>query len=196
MIYRKLFISILIFFIASPLLAQHSDSTKAIRRPFALYIGFGPNLYFNNLEIAKDHVNLLNYSFVGRIMWEPEYFLSLGIESGYYRLYTVSVSSATEGSAHIVNNAIPIQVIISMKFLKNYYVNFSMGQTMLLNHSTSSNGADLHAKTWSFADLGAAAGYKFFYKNRFSMGLEAKFFYSTRLDDKNLALVYVAGYRF
>jgi hypothetical protein len=175
-------------------MSQTITAQQAKKHPFSIYAGFGPNIYFNNLVVAKNHVNVFNYSFVGRFMWEPEHFLSLGLETGYNRLYTVSVSSATDGSAHIINTAIPIQIVVSMKFLQRCYFNFSMGQSILLNHATSSNNGDFSATSWSFADIGAALGYRYHLNKRFSIGGEAKFFYSTHLNDKNLALVFMAGY--
>ena len=64
-------------------------------------------------------------------MWEPEHVLSVGIESGYYRLYTLTGPDTLH--ANIANSAIPIQLVISMKFLKSFYFNFSMGQSKLIN---------------------------------------------------------------
>ncbi|HTQ66018.1 MAG TPA: hypothetical protein VMI12_14560 [Puia sp.] len=196
MFFLRSYIIILICFFSVSATAQTSKAQKAKKHPFSFYAGFGPNIYFNNLVIAKNKVNEFNYSFVGRFMWEPEHFLSLGLETGYNRLYTVSVSSATEGNAHIINTAIPIQIVVSMKFLQRCYFNFSMGQSIILNHATSSNSGDFSATSWSFADIGAALGYRHHLKNRFSIGAETKFFYSTHLNDKNLALVFMAGYNF
>jgi hypothetical protein len=115
--------------------AQEKQPAKEKKHKFALYAGIGPNVYFNNLELAKNSVNVVNYSFVGRIMWEPEHFLSLGIESGYYRLYTVKSPEA--GNVFISNSAIPIQIVVSMRFLKSFYFAGSLGQSILLNEATS-----------------------------------------------------------
>jgi len=196
MTFCKLSVAFLICFFSIDTIAQNANTLKQKKHRFAVYGGFGPNYYFNNLVIGKNQVNEFNYSFAGRFMWEPEHFLSLGIESGYYRLYTLKASSPTDGTAHIINSAVPIQVVISMRFLDNFYCNFSMGQTILFNHATSSNYGDFSATSWSFADIGAALGYRYYVSKRISVSAEAKFFYSTHLDDKNLALVFMAGYKF
>ena len=74
-------------------------------------------------------MNEVNYSIAGRLMWEPEHYLSLGIESGYYRLYSLDVNSSDDStSVHILNVAIPIQLVISMKFFENFYASFSFGR--------------------------------------------------------------------
>src|SRR6188768_1578291 len=110
-------ILITIFFLAVTVQLKAQTTTEPLTKPFhhSLYVGVGPNFYFNNLVIAKDYVKEFNYSFAFRFMWEPEHLLSLGIESGYYRLYSVDFREQSE--VNISNNAIPIQLVVSMKFL-------------------------------------------------------------------------------
>jgi hypothetical protein len=174
--------------IASPVLKNYK---------FTFYGGIGPNYYFNNLVMAKDYVNSYNFSFVGRIMWEPEYNLSLGIESGYYRLYSIDIDfGRSNGTVHIVNAAIPIQIVASVKFLEYYYCSFSLGQSVLKNVVRTSNYGDYDASTWSLGDYGAAIGYKHLVSDRILFGTEVKGFYSSKLNDKNIALLFMAGLRF
>ncbi|HEX4851899.1 MAG TPA: hypothetical protein VFV08_13885 [Puia sp.] len=190
------FIAILFCFFSLSLHAQDSLQNHIKKHRIAFYGGVGANYYFNNMAIAKNHVNELNYSFVGRLMWEPEYFLSLGLESGYYQLYTINYSSETLGSGRIKNSVIPIQLVASMKFLKNYYANLSMGQSYLINETTNSTSGNSKAGTFSLADFGITLGYKHLFKSRISIGAELKFYSSKKYDDNNLALVFVTGYRF
>ena len=192
---RSIFFVSLICLLSSGLAAQTTSPTKNKRLKWALYAGVGPNYYFNNLKVGKDLVKPFNYSFVARFMWEPEHFLSLGIETGYNRLYTLKASNSSGQNAHIINSAVPIQIVVSMKFLNDYYFNFSMGQSILFNKATATNG-NFDATSFSFADLGAALGYRRAISERFVLSAEAKFYYSTHLDDKNIALIFMAGYRF
>ena len=170
-----------------------AESVKEHR--WALYGGLGPNYYFNNLELANNKVTELNYSVVGRLMWEPEYFLSLGFETGYNRLYSVSGDNSTTGKVHIVNVAIPIQLVISMKFLKNWYGNFNMGQAILLNNVTTSKLGNFDASNVSLGDFAATFGYKRKVSERFLLGAEIKGYYSAKLQDSNIALLFMTGYR-
>ena len=115
--------------------AQDIATSKSLKkRKFTLYTGLGPNFYFNNLVISKDYVRELNYAFVTRFMWEPEHFLSLGFETGYNRLYSIKESPNANSQIKINNAAIPIQLVVSMKFLKDFYGSFTMGQSILLNN--------------------------------------------------------------
>jgi hypothetical protein len=190
--FKNLFVVVTIILFA---LNSNAQSNKEHR--FAFYAGAGPNFYFNNLVLAKEKVNELNYSVVGRLMWEPEHNLSLGIESGFYRLYTVdSDLPGYEGNIHIANSAIPLQLIVSMKFLQNFYGSFSFGRAILLNKVSTTEYGTFNAQSFSLGDYTLSAGYKRNITSRFSVGAEVKAFYSGKLDDKNIALVFMGGFHF
>ena len=168
------------------------------KHKFTIYAGFGPDFYCNNLTISKNYVRELNYAFVTRFMWEPEHFLSLGFETGYNRLYHINESPTPGSQVKIVNAAIPIQLVISMKFLQNFYGSFTMGQSILLNNvSTRYNGVSttINATSVSLGDFGLNMGYRKLVSDRFFLGSELKIFYSSKLDDRNLGLIFMAGYR-
>jgi hypothetical protein len=171
---------------------SNKPETKTYR--YSIYGGVGPNIYFNNLVIGADYVNELNYSFSGKLMWEPEHLLSLGIESGYIRLYTLDFGD--QSSATIVNSAIPIHLVVTMKILKTYYFSFASGQTILLNDVSTEKNGEINASVLSLGDLSGSIGYKRQIKERISIGAETKFFYSSKLDDKNIALLFMAGFSF
>jgi len=193
--HRYCFVVLLCFFSAS-IYAQTDNHQNSKKHRFAFYGGIGPNYYFNNLAIASNKVNPWNYSLTGRLMWEPGHFLSLGIESGYYQLYTVHYSSESLGSGQIKNTLVPLQLVVSVKFMKNLYANFSMGQSYLQNEVTNSIIGNSKSSSLSLADFGITAGYRHIFKNRISIGAELKFYNSSKYDDSNLALVFITGYRF
>ena len=175
--------------------AQTDESASIKKHRWAVYGGIGPNYYFNNLEQAKARVTELNYSFVARLMWEPEYFLSIGFETGYNRLYSLSGTGPIVGDVSIVNVAIPIQLVVSMKFSRNIYGSFNVGQAILLNKVSTQNKGDFNASVLSLGDFAATVGYRKSISERFTMGTELKFYYSGKLDDKNVAFLVMAGYR-
>lgn len=186
---KKWLVALTLCFISFQMNAQ-MDSTMKHR--FTVYAGVGPNYYFNNLVIAKNLVNELNYSFVGRIMWEPEHRLSLGIETGYYRLYTLNFNGPAQ--SRVVNSAVPIQLVIGMRIHKWFYSNLSMGLSILTNDVTTNFTGDFDAKAVSAADFTLTLGYKKMLGERFSLGAETKVFYSSHAVDGNVALAFVAGY--
>ena len=193
MIITRFFKTILFCLFFANGMAQIEQPPKP-KHKFSVYAGAGPSIYFNNLQLGASHVNVLNYSFVGRFMWEPEHFLSLGLETGYYRLY--NIKTGEPDNVFISNSAIPIQIVVSMRFLQSFYFSGSLGQSILLNEASSSTYGKFDARNFSLGDFTATLGYKYHLHGRFSLGTEAKFFYSSRANDYNLALVFIGAYDF
>jgi hypothetical protein len=175
--------------------AQVDNQTPAKKHRLSIYAGIGPNYYFNNLVINKEQLQPWNKSLALRIIWEPQHFISLGLESGYYQLYTYEYTAQNLGPAMVTNIAIPIQLVASMKFLKNYYANASVGQSYLVNQFTSSEQGKFNSASWSLADYGITAGYKYRLSNRISLCAEAKFFHAAKFNDNNMAIVFLAGFK-
>ena len=117
---KKFIIFVFSCFIAVHSMAQNEQPENTVYHKFSLYAGVGPSYFFNNLHAFKDDVNSLGYAISFRAMWEPQHsFLSLGIESGYFRLYSVSSTVTTSNgtsSAHVTNSSVPIMLVVSMKF--------------------------------------------------------------------------------
>jgi hypothetical protein len=186
----------ILFFIGN---AQETSAKTIKKYKFTVYTGLGPNFYFNNLVLAKDYVGEFNYQFVARFMWEPEHVLSLGFETGYNRLYHIKENPSATSEVKITNALVPLQLVISMKFLKQFYGNFTMGQSVLLNNVTAANNGNsqqTNASNVSLGDFGLAVGYRKSFNTRFYLGSEFKGYYSSKLNDKNIGLVFMSGYRF
>jgi hypothetical protein len=190
----KIILGILILCCGFSASAQQDDKWTQDHK-WVLYTGIGPNYYFNNLVKGTDKVNEVNYSFAARLMWEPEHRLSIGFETGYYRLYSLSGFNPVTGDVTIVNASIPLQVVVSMKFFNNFYGNFNMGHAILLNNVRTTIQGDFSATTISPGDFSVTAGYRKLWSKRFYIGAEIKGYYSTKLDDKNIALLFMSGYK-
>ncbi len=164
-------------------------------KKFAIYAGVGPSYFINNLVKSKDDVNSFNYAFSARFMWEPQHsFLSLGIETGYYRLYTVNSANP---KGYVVNSAIPIQFDVSMKFSREFYATWSMGQSDLISKVSKTDSAyNYNSNTWSLSDFSATIGYRFIQKSRISYAAELKGYYSSSYANATIALLFIVGYRF
>lgn len=176
-------------------IAQAPEAAATPKHRWVLYGGIGPNVYLNNLEVAADRIKPVNYTFVARLMWEPEYFLRIGFETGYNQLYTLSGSNPTTGDVSIVNAVIPIQGVISMKFMQNFYGSFNLGFGLLLNNVHTQNQGSFDDQVMSLSDFAAAVGYRKDISERFTLGAELRGTYSGKLQDRNIALCFMAGYR-
>lgn len=199
---RKLLLTIGLLVVMVGAISLHAQdlttSAKPKKHRFSIYAGLGPNFYFNNLEVSKQYVREFNYAFVTRFMWEPGHNLSLGLETGYNGLYSIKENLTPVSQVKISNAAIPIQLVISMKFLQDFYGSFTMGQSILLNKvytKTAQAEQKSTATNLSLGDFGLAAGYKKSISSKIYLGAELKGFYSSKLDDKNLGLVFITGFR-
>ena len=192
---RNLMIVLCTSLIASHSLAQNDDGQYKKYRHFAIYAGVGPSYFFNNLTVFKNDVNTLGYEFSFRFMWEPRgSFLSLGFETGYYRIY--SVSSSQPVNAHVTNSEVPLQFVVSMKFSKQFYASWSMGQSLQYNIvSAPDNPNNFNNHITSLADFTATVGYRFVQKERISYAAEFKGYYSSAYANGTIALVFIVGYR-
>ena len=193
----------LIFILCMSLLAgrsmAQSDQMEKYRK-FAVYAGVGPSYFFNNLKAFKNDVNSFNYAISARVMWEPEHsFLSLGFETGYFRLYTANSAVTVGGvstNAHVSNSSVPLQFVVSMKFSKEFYADWAMGQSITFNQVDAQGVETNHnATTWSLADFSATVGYRFIQKARISYAAEFKGFYSSSYANGTIALLFIVGYR-
>jgi hypothetical protein len=187
-------ITVVVLFCFAATAGQAQDATPEKRHRNSVYLGLGPNYYFNNLVALKNEVNEFNYSFVARYMWEPEHLLSIGFETGYYRLYNIKLNGANHTS--IRNSAIPFQLVVGTRFLKNYYFNFAIGRSLLINDITTDADGDFDASVLSLADFSTTVGYKKRLNDRFSLSSELKWYYASKASDMNLALAFVVGYGF
>lgn len=194
--HHKHWLIILFCFFSLNLPAQQDKQVQNKKHRFSLYGGVGPSYYFNNLQVAREYVHPWNYSLTGRLMWEPGHFISLGFESGYYQLYTVKYGAPPLWPAQVTNIAVPIQLVVSMKFLKNFYADLSVGQTNLINKLRNSEMGNVESSAWSFADFGIALGYKYHIGKSLSVGAETKFFHASKNNDSNLALVVMVAVSF
>jgi hypothetical protein len=175
-------------------ISQTAKPPKEKKHRFSFYGGIGPSYFFNNLVTSKNEVNPWGYSIVGRIMWEPPFNLSLGFETGYMRLYTVNYNQPV--SAHVSNSLIPLQLVVSMKFLKNCYGNFAMGQSVLQNRASAEGYGNFDSNNFSLGDFSATVGYKHKYQSRVSIGAEAKYYLSTGYNNSTISIIAMVGYNF
>ena len=192
---RNLIIVFSTSLIAGRSLAQNDAGQYTKYRHFAVYAGVGPSYFFNNLTIAKKYVNSFQYAFSARFMWEPKgSFISLGFETGYYRLYSTDLPQPV--NAKVVNTSIPLQFVVSMKFSPKIYADWSMGQSIQYNKVTApDNQNNFNNHITSLADFSATIGYRFIQKERISYAAEFKGYYSSAYANGTIALLFVVGFR-
>lgn len=182
--------------------AQTQEKSAEKYRPFSIYVGAGPSYFFNNVVAFKNDVNPWGYEFSARFMWEPRNsFLSLGFETGYFRIYsaTSTVMSSVSPqpiSAKVTNSEVPLLFIVSMKFSKEFYASWSMGQSIQYNVVDAQNNPyNFNNHITSLADFAATVGYRFKQKERISYAVECKGFYSSQYANGTIAVLFIVGFK-
>lgn len=191
---HKIILVITLCFIAGHSIAQNGEGVIGKYHAFAVYAGAGPSLFLNNLVILKDEVQPFKYAISARVMWEPEHsFVSLGIETGYFRLYSVH---STQPKADITNSTIPLQFVVGMKFSKRVYATWAMGQSFTINKVSNTDSAyNFNNTVASLSDFSATIGYKFVVKPKISYAAEIKGFYSSKYQNETIALLFIVGFK-
>jgi len=178
---------LILFFIAiSNLLVGQKD--------FSFQLGAGPNYYFNNLVIFHENLEPLNHSIYSKLMWNTRYRLSFGIESGHVQLYRLNDFTANDNSA-INMTVIPIHAAIEMKLSNHLFASFTFGPSFFKNNIVATKGEQI-THTFSTADISFGLGYRHTFKNHMFLGLESKYFYSSKSEDRNLSLPFFMGINF
>jgi hypothetical protein len=190
----KFIIAILFCFLTGQSFAQNGEGETGKYRKFSIYGGAGPSYFFNNLVVLKDEVSSFKYAISARFMWEPQHsFVSLGFETGYYRLYSVK---STNPKGDVTNSTVPLMFVASMKFSKKIYVNWSMGQSLNYNKISNTDSAyNFNSSYFSTADFAVTFGYRFVQKPRVSYIGEIKGFYSSKYDNETIAILFIVGFK-
>ena len=190
----KLLIALVFCFLTGKSFAQNGEGETGKYHKFSVYAGAGPSYFFNNLVLLKDGVSSFKYAISARIMWEPQHsFVSLGFETGYYRLYSVK---STDPKGDVTNSAVPLLFVASMKFSKKIYVNWSMGQSLNYNKISNTDSAyNFNSSYLSPADFAVTVGYKFVQKPTISYAAEVKGFYSSKYDNETIAILFIVGFK-
>jgi hypothetical protein len=83
-----------------------------------------------------------------------------------------------------------------MKFSKQFYANWGMGQSITFNKVTNTDSSfNYNNNTWSFADFAATIGYRLVQKQKISYNVELKGFYSSNQENATIALLFIVGFK-
>jgi hypothetical protein len=133
---RQLIIFLLILSAATVGQAAKKDSTKVSLNHYSLTVGIGWSHYINTLEIGKDEATTNSLGVSLKFFWEPEHRLSLGLESGFYRLYSVRSKTYTDLTGQASMSAIPLLLTIRMRIIDNFYLSAGAGLALMFNKVT------------------------------------------------------------
>jgi len=166
-------------------------------KPYSLTteVGLGYSRYITTLDY--DDLNKNGFSGTFRIMWNPEYLLSIGLETGYQYLYSIEMTNTetefgtSDFSASMVS--VPIFLAIAMRVLPNLKIIAGSGMYLLYNDG-SAFGDALESNQISIGAHGGIA-YTYPLNNLISIGGELQYSYYSKIQDQNVSLQFVFIYQ-
>jgi hypothetical protein len=177
---------------SSTLFAQETAPEK----PYYVktYLGAGYNHFLTNMK----YEGLIKHGFNSTlsIMWQPEHLLSIGLESGYYYIYSynsgtqLTTFGLTKSSATLA--VIPIFVKFSMKMGHGFKLSAGYG-SYILDSFAKSFDEEVNSTEISTGLMSAVSYMKPISRN-FDFGVELKFNSINKIDDYAIALQIVLGY--
>lgn len=152
--------------------------------------GVGWFQYVNTLDIGKNlaEINQVGYTF--RLMWEPEHRLAMGLESGYYTVYSLDRPG---GTAKL--SAVPLLLSFRIRVLPDFYLSGGPGLTIMYSNVSVFNNT-ANSSFLSLANLHVSAMYRRKLSDRFDLGGEIKFLNFGKTEDYGFSVQVVGAYHF
>jgi hypothetical protein len=182
MVRLKTIFTIVLISLSLVVFSQQKDSTKVRLNHYSLTIGAGWTHYINNLE--NGDANMKN-DFAGisfKFFWEPEHRLSLGLETGYNKLFRITNQVNQDTSVQIDRTLIPFLLLVRMRIINNVYLGAGMGISIISN-KVSGAGQEITTKMTSLANFELTGSYIYPLSKHWLVGGEMKVFHSGTLDD-------------
>jgi hypothetical protein len=162
--------------------ASKKDSTKVSLNHYSLTVGAGWVHFINNLEIGKDAADINSLGVSLKFFWEPEHLLSLGLETGFYRLYSLKSKSYTDLTGQASMSAMPFFLNIRMRVVDNFYLTAGAGLTLMFNKVTGI-GDKVTATILSMSNYQLSGSYLYPLSKHWLVGGEFKVLYFGKAND-------------
>ncbi len=170
MIPKQIPFILLIFLMIPGVQAARKDSSKVSLNHYSLSVGAGWVHYINTLEIGKDQAQTNSAGVSLKFFWEPEHRLSLGLESGFYRIYSVKADTG----AKVVMSAMPLLLNVRMRIIDHFYLSAGAGLALMFNN-ISGKEEKISSTILSLSNYQFSASYIYPLDNHWNIGGEFKF---------------------
>lgn len=187
---KKIFI--IAVFAACSAFSQDNDTTYSI----STELGLGYSRYFTTMDYSDLNKNGLSGTV--RVMWNPEYLLSIGLESGYQYLYSIDVSNydtefgTTDFSASMYT--VPVFIVFAMRLSPNIRLTAGTGMYLLFNSGNLFEDP-LESNQISIGGHGGVS-YTYPISNSISIGGELLYSYFSKIQDQTVAVQFLFIYDF
>ncbi|MEJ0056312.1 MAG: hypothetical protein WDN75_12015 [Bacteroidota bacterium] len=168
---------------------QEMDTTLRM----SIQVGTGWTHYYNNLVIGHNSVKNDYLGSSLRIMWEPEHRLSIGVETGYYKLYRVGLET---GDGHVDLSVIPVMANFRMRILKNFYVTGGTGVVIMNSDVTNTGNSSDKTTVISYSNVQLSGLYLYHLTQQLAVGGEVKFLWIDKTNDFVHSVQGIVSWRF
>jgi hypothetical protein len=190
-------IALVLFILLCSAVSSYSDSAFEgdTLHHFYVQVGGGPVRYFDKNFTSYEMIRQTMGGTV-RVLWQPEFYLGLGIETGYVHFYTLKQDFLdTEfGTTNINNsmNAVPIIVQFNMRLLPFFNAYIGTGYFSAISKFESFGNTSTHTQMTP----GFMAGANFFFpiSDDFFIGPELKYYHLVEFKDNALSLQLILSY--
>lgn len=150
--------------LTAPLYGQDSVVVREKVQRLRLDItgGYGVRLVGNVLRSPPD-LNYKDggYSIIGRLNWKPEYLISLGIESGWMPLGSVSADTVkgngNSAAGTIRISTVPIFFVVSTTMFFGLEISGGIGAYSLNSTGALQRGGNVESQAWDIGYMGGLA---------------------------------------
>jgi hypothetical protein len=179
---KQILIILLTIIMVHSAIAAEKDSTKVNLNHYSLAIGLGWAHYINTLEIGKEEATTNSAGVSMKFFWEPEHRLSLGLETGFYRLYSVKSKTYTDDHGKASMSVVPLLLTIRMRIIDQFYLSAGAGLGIMFNKITGFDNK-LTNQILSMANFQASASYLYPLSKHWNVGGEIKVLTYGKTDD-------------
>lgn len=160
-------------------------------RSLIINVAGGYGYYLKSfVSTADEKSNLIRPGMRFRLIWQPEYRLRLGLESGYTSFYSVS-KPVTVNNHEIRSDlgVIPLFLYFGMNVYKNFDLTFSTGGSLLkYKIADSYSGANSGGRVLSFSNFNAGIQWHRPLSERVGAGAGINYLFIGKTRDSHLSV--------
>jgi hypothetical protein len=192
----RLFATFCLFAVTISLLAQKNEDVRSLK----LTIGGGIGHYFNTFTNVLDKdVRNNRPAFSGKLVWQPEHRLRIGVESGYYFIYSTTRIQSDNKTELLTSSlkVIPLFLCLSMKTAKHLELNFATGWSDLIYtvNINKSKKNKVTGHTYSMSNFTAGFTYFIPLGKKMDLGAECKYLYIGKTADNHISVLLNISYK-
>lgn len=172
----------LVLLTAQVVQAAKKDSARVSLNHYSLTIGVGWTHFINSLVIGKDNASINSAGVSLKFFWEPEHRLSLGLETGFYKLYSVKGKTNPDISGQASMSVIPLLLTLRMRIVDHFYLSVGAGLAAMFNKVTGFD-TRINSTIWSLSNYQYSGSYVYPLSKHWLVGGEFKVFNFGKADD-------------